>query len=222
MKRRQDEGRKRSGKARRKPPAKVCGAKLTRRKGTCGHAAGWGTPHPGRGRCKWHGGSTPNHVKKAEREEAEEAVAVYGLPREIEPQAALLEEIHRTAGHVTYCGDRIRELEAAELTFGTFKDSARTIGVAGGDGQQVERRVERRARITALLDLYHRERKHLVDVCRVAIAAGIAERQVRLAEQQGALIAQVIRGVLDDLGVADQEEVPKIVRRHLMLVDGGA
>ena len=33
----------------------ACGA-ANRRGGTCGQAAGWGTDHPGTGRCKLHGG----------------------------------------------------------------------------------------------------------------------------------------------------------------------
>lgn len=36
----------------------TCGAK-TRSGGPCRHEAGWGTDHPGAGRCKLHGGSTP-------------------------------------------------------------------------------------------------------------------------------------------------------------------
>lgn len=34
-----------------------CGAKA-RRGGICGQAAGWGTDHPGRGRCRLHGGAS--------------------------------------------------------------------------------------------------------------------------------------------------------------------
>lgn len=41
-----------------------CGA--TNRQGKeCGHPAGWGTDHPGFGRCKNHGGSSPNGRKHA-------------------------------------------------------------------------------------------------------------------------------------------------------------
>ena len=52
----------------------------------------------------------------------------------------------------------------------------------------------------------------------MAIAAGVAERQVRLAEEQGKQIARVIVGVLQDLGVQGREEVPSLVRKHLVLV----
>jgi len=36
----------------------VCGAQHTKRAGTCKKPAGWGTSHPGEGRCKLHGGTT--------------------------------------------------------------------------------------------------------------------------------------------------------------------
>ena len=33
-----------------------CNARLLKRNGHCQRPAGWGTPHPGAGRCKLHGG----------------------------------------------------------------------------------------------------------------------------------------------------------------------
>jgi hypothetical protein len=43
-----------------------------------------------------------------------------------------------------------------------------------------------------------------------------------LAEQQGELIAQVIRSILGDLGLnkKQQDEAPAIVRRHLLALAG--
>lgn len=40
------------------PHGGACGAR-TRSRGVCSHPAGWGTDHPGQGRCKLHGGATP-------------------------------------------------------------------------------------------------------------------------------------------------------------------
>ena len=74
------------------------------------------------------------------------------------------------------------------------------------------------ARPSVWLELYQKERTHLVAVCATALKCGIAERQVKLAEQHGRLIAEVIRGVLSDLGVAEEPDVGKVVRRHLKLV----
>jgi hypothetical protein len=41
-----------------------CGARLRGERAgkTCTHQAGWGTKHPGEGRCKLHGGATPRGV----------------------------------------------------------------------------------------------------------------------------------------------------------------
>ena len=38
---------------------------------------------------------------------------------------------------------------------------------------------------------------------------------MRIAEQQGLLLAAVIKGILMDLGVHRRPEVPEVVRRHL-------
>ncbi len=181
----------------------LCGARKTNGKGDCTRPAGWGTDHPGIGRCKWHGGCTPNHKKAVQRELATRAVETYGLPREIEPHEALLEEIHRTAGHVSWLELQVRQHDPESLVWGTTKSIEHGV-------------TEEAAKPSVWVELYQTERRHLVAVCKAAIAAGIAERQVKLAEQQGALIAQVIRGVLEDLGVADNPDVPKIVRRRLL------
>lgn len=181
-------------KRKRRPPAKLCGAKLVDGSGrTCGQPKGWGTEHNGFGRCRKHGGNTPTHVKAAQREAAREAVETFGLPREIEPTDALLEEVYRTAGHVEWLAFEVRAQDGEELAV-----------------KQVE-----------LLRLYRLERRHLVDVCRVAIAAGIAERQVQIAEHEAAIFATALRGMFVDLGVADHPKLGKIVRRHLTLIVGG-
>ena len=75
--------------------------------------------------------------------------------------------------------------------------------------------------IRGLVLLESQERDRCASFCLKAIAAGIAERQVRLAEQQGALIAEVIRAMIADpefgLSVEQQEVGRKIASRHLRL-----
>lgn len=55
-----------------------------------------------------------------------------------------------------------------------------------------------------------------------AIAAGLAERTVRLAERQGALIAELLRAVMNDpqLGLTEDQRraLPDVAERHLELV----
>jgi len=182
---------------------KRCGAK-TRSGGPCKRAAGWGTEHADAaiGRCRLHGGSTRTHRAAARRELAAQAVITYGLPRDVDPRDALTEELHRTAGAVAWLGSQVQSMEADEL--------AERVGGGQGAIPSVEPHVWVR--------LYRVERKHLADVAKTCIACGIEERRVRIAEGQGEMIAQVLRGVLSELGVADLPETREVVRRHLILI----
>jgi len=76
--------------------------------------------------------------------------------------------------------------------------------------------------IRGLADLEAKERERCANFAAKAVAAGLGERMVRLAEQQGALIAQVIRGVLNriDLTPAHRELAIQAVRAELMAVAG--
>lgn len=55
--------------------------------------------------------------------------------------------------------------------------------------------------IRGLVQLEAQERDRCANFAVKGIAAGLAERQVRLAERQGALVAEVLRAVLADLGL---------------------
>lgn len=168
--------------------------------------------------CRSHGGAA-SQVKAAASRRAQEAaaakaVATYGLPREVDPHDALLEEVHRTAGHVAWLGGIVAEIDVGDLVWGKTEEAEkRATEFAGTDTTYG-------AKPNVWLELYHRERQHLTNVCKACITAGIDERRVRIAEQQGELIAQVIRGVLTDLGVADHPDAPAAVRKHLTAVAG--
>ncbi len=181
----------------------------------CHRPLGWGTSHVGVGACKLHGGSSESHAVAARMEQARRAVATYGLPREVDPAAALLEEVHRTAGHVAWLHQKVQEIDEADLVWGVVEE------VDKGSGEFTGTDTTSAAKPNIWLELYHRERKHLVDVTKAALAAGIAERQVRLAEQQGALIVGVLQRIFDDLNLtAEQQElIPTVVPRHLRAVD---
>lgn len=164
--------------------------------------------------CRLHGGGAPHTRKAAERRGVERqlrvAAATYGLPVDTTPEQAILEEIHRSAGIVAWLEREIRALSSDELTWGKVREKT------GGDdwGTTDE------ARPHVLLTLYREERRHLVHVCATALRAGVEERRVRLAEQQGSLLVQVIRAILTDLRLTDEQQarVPQIVPRHLRAV----
>jgi hypothetical protein len=204
-----------------------CGA--TRKGGgTCRKPAGWGTPVQV-GRCRLHAGSTPTHRKAARQELARRAVAAYGLPVDVPADVALLEEVARTAGHVRALAGMVAELPGEDLGWSVAEQTARRItcgdsDAAGGDdateGLIID--TKRKAIPHILITMYRDERKHLREVCRDAIAAGLAERAVHLAEQQGVALAGAVRAILADLSLTEDQLalVPSVVPRHLRAAAG--
>lgn len=188
-----------SGTDRGKP---LCGGK---RRGegagkTCTRPAGWGTDHVGAGRCKLHGGKTPSHQQAGHKALAARAAATFGLPREVDPRDALLEEVYRTAGVVDWLQRKVRDLQDEDVVWGITEEVTKDSGEFPGVD------TTRAAAVNVWVELYAKERKHLVDVCKAAIASGLEERRVRLAEQQGALLAGAIRAILGDLDLNPEQQ----------------
>jgi hypothetical protein len=156
-------------------------------------------PVDGADKCRMHLGKRVGPVKA--RAKAERAVATYGLPTEVDPHDALLQEVHRTAGHVSWLGDVVADLE---------RDDVRQWRHTGEEGGFWD--------VSVWVELYQRERTHLVRVAKAAIDAGIDERRVRLAEEQGQIIVQVLKATLAELGVEVTPDVAATVGRHLRAV----
>jgi hypothetical protein len=182
------------------PTAGKCNAR--RRDGSgglCRNVAGKGTDHLGYGPCVRHGGNTPSHVTAAQKAMAATAVATYGLPITIDPRDALLQEVYRTAGHVAFIADQIRALKTDDLIWGKTEEVDTRASEFPGTN------TKRAAVPNVWLQLYDRERKHLVAVAKAAIDAGIEERRVRVAEQMGGQLAAVIRAFIARLGLTAEQ-----------------
>jgi hypothetical protein len=163
-------------------------------------------PVDGADKCRLHlGKKLEQHRQKVA---AIKAVQTYGLPAEVDPHDALLEEVHRTAGHVRWLGQIVGELDQGDLVWGVAQEKT------GGDDWGTTSK----AAPNVWLELYHRERQHLVKVAKAAIDAGIDERRVQLAEEQGRVIVDVLRATLTDLGVDVTPDVAATVGRHLRAV----
>jgi len=170
--------------------------------------------------CIAHGGRIKKNIMAAERRATEvrarQLVETYGRKIETTATEALLEEVQWTAGHVAWLRERVQEIEAGAaaaedgehpLVWGTVR--RKSGGEDWGETQE--------AAPSVWLKLYQAERAHLVKVCSEALRAGIEERRVKLAESQGALVAQVIRAILGDLDLSVEQQalVPDVVPRHL-------
>lgn len=174
-----------------------CGAKK-RKGGKCGQAKGYGTTHPGIGCCKYHGGNMATHNMHAARQRA----IMMGAEKEINPLDALIWCIKITAGEVEFCSRMMEDLEQEEWLEYTMV------------GKQ--------------LHVWAKERQKAVDrlakFSKDALALGIAERAVRMAEQYGSTIAKLLKGVLGELQLTNEQQkiAPIIVRKHLALLESSA
>ena len=170
--------------------------------------------------CAKHGGASPQvkaaAKRRVEREAAEVKVAQLGLPRAIDPHAALREELHRTAGLVAWYGQQVSDLKREELTWGTVRE---THGAHQDEGEKT--RTIKQAGVHVLVKLWQEERANLVKVARACVDVGIEERRVRLEEAAGQQLAALVRSVLDRmmtavmtavLNVLDDDQARQVIR----------
>ncbi|MFI1194068.1 hypothetical protein ACH4T9_12535 [Micromonospora sp. NPDC020750] len=178
-------------------------------------------PMKGQKVCRNHGGASPQAKAAAEvriqTAEAAKAVVTFGLPREVDPRDALLEEVHRTAGAVAWLHEQVQALDPNDVVWGKTEEVDKMAGEFPGTD------TKRAAEVNVWVQLWQRERLHLVRVCKEAIGSGLEERRVRLAEQQGAMLAGVIKAILGDLDLTPEQQTTaaKVVPFRLRSVASG-
>lgn len=163
--------------------------------------------------CQTHGGSAP--VVKA-RAAVRAEVMRWGL-RDVaaDPGEVLLRLVTQSARRADLYAEELERITTAADTLeeALIGDSRVLVG-------DELAKVGEFIRGFAVLEAQERDR--CANFAAKAVAAGLEERMVRLAERQGALLADVIRKVLDDpdLGLSsDQRRVAsQVAARHLRLV----
>lgn len=155
----------------------------------------------------------------------------FGEPIEVNATEALLDTVRWTAGYVAWLREKVAAVESDdELVWGLTRRKTAVDNTDIHDDDEVAPRKRafagtdegdtHEAKPNVWLVLLETWHDKLVRVCAETIKAGIEERRVRLAESQGALIAEVIRGILEDLHLtpAQQALVSEVVPRRLRLV----
>jgi hypothetical protein len=181
--------------------AATCGA--AKRNGEpCGRDAGWGTDHPGTGRCKMHTGSTRAGQIAAATQELGMA-----KPANITPGQALQGVMTLAAGQLLFATDKVSALDEDKLFVkGNKLDS--------GAFEMIPHK---------WVELQRQCMDRLAKYAKLAADAGIAERQTQLQETQMQLITQLMEAVFDEIGLSKRQRaaVGPAIRRHLTLLPGG-
>jgi hypothetical protein len=154
----------------------------------CKRSAELGTPV-----CYFHGGKAPQTLAVADRKKKEQSAAriveILGLPRDIDPHEALIEELSRSAGNVAWLQSVLNDQGMDALTESTM----------GGRKTSVWYR------------MWTAERDRLTKVSAECARAGVQERRVSVIEENARQMSQLVRGILHELQIPIDEHVSKVV-----------
>ncbi len=185
------------------PGQEKCGAKKTDGSGErCGNDAGYGTEHLGVGACKHHGGCTESGMKKAAAILAARTMGAYGAGEvDIEPHEAILWCVRMAAHEVQYIARHMADL-AEE--------------VVDAEEQEDPNHFASR-KLQALMAEKAKSMDRLAKYGKMAVDAGVAQHQIRIAEGYGAMLAQLLGAVFEDLQLspAQRRMAPLIAERRL-------
>lgn len=163
-----------------------------------------------------HGGAAPQvRAAAGRRLAAAEWARSFGEPApDADPTETVLSEIRWAAGHVAWLRAKVQDTEPEALIWGVVSEVERHGGERPGTD------VTSAAKASAWLVLYGQERDRLTRMCEVAHRMGIATRQVELAERMGQAVADVLRAVLDDLQLSEEQQLlaADAAPRHLQLL----
>lgn len=182
-------------------PRPLCGARLRQGEGNCRKPAGWGTEHPGYGKCRLHGGSTASQTTRANRQrveaEARSVLAEIGATSVDDPLAALL----RLAGQVV-------SWQEATAALVNGLDELRYEDSKGGEQLRSE------------VQMYERAMDRAANVLSAIARLNIEERLARVSEQQAAAVVAAIEAGLAAAGIEGDRviEARRAVARHLRSV----
>lgn len=173
----------------------MCGAEKSKG-GICELAAGYGTDHPGQGRCKHHGGLAPSHTNAVAP--LRRQVATLAEPIVVTPAQGLAGALHLAAGNLEFVSQKVAALPEDELmketVFGTQPN--------------------------AWIRLQHELMDRVAKYAKMGADVGLAERAQDLQEAQTRLVADLMEKVFNEVGLTAEQRraAGPAIRRHLVLV----
>jgi len=153
----------------------ICGA-IKADGDPCTRGKGWGTDHGGTGRCKFHGGRSPDGRTAAVAERANSLTQ----PLDVDPGSAILGIMRSAAGEVAWAQGELYGLDDADI----FNEQA---------GEH------------PVLRFKHRAEERLAKYARTAVDIGIETAKVRMAETQLAMIGRLVEAVIARLDLTEEQ-----------------
>jgi hypothetical protein len=178
-----------------------CGANKRQSEGTCTRPAGWGTPHPGYGPCKLHGGSSRSVDGLVVEQQARELFGV--IAPEIKPVDNPLEAYAALAGRVL-AWMQLMDLKLGELSGLGYEHE--------GVGEQIQHTVQ----------LYTQAMRDANTVLGTYARLRIDERLAAITEAKRQMLMNAIDAGLDENGIrgAEATAIKQATGRHLRIVKG--
>lgn len=186
--------------------AEKCGAKTRQEESAefCGLPAGWGTPHPGIGRCRLHGGNTGGQKIKAAKIQADQEVRKVLAELDVAPVDDPLTALAQLAGQV------VTWQKATAVLVNRLGDQVRYEGVAGGEQLRAE------------VALYERAMDRANAVLSTIARLDIDGRLARIEETKAQLLMDAVQAGLAAIGVTGEQAatVKQVMARKLRAVAG--
>lgn len=170
----------------------------------CMREAGWGTDHPGTGRCKDHGGTR----RAGQVAAAAQEMSGMAKPLNVTPGMAMDAVMRLAAGQLVFATMKVADLDDDELYVkAEYNEEARTYKMMPHKWVALQDQCMQR----------------LARYAKLAADAGIAERQTSMQEAQTAMVAELIERVLGEVGLSEKQrtKVGPAIRRHLVALPGG-
>jgi hypothetical protein len=182
----------------------VCGAKTRQEDSAefCGLPAGWGSDHPGIGRCKLHGGNTGKQRTGAARIKAEQEVRDVLAELDVAPVDDPLTALSQLAGQV------VAWQTATATLVNRLDDQVRYEGATGAEQLRAE------------VGLYERAMDRANTVLSTIARLDIDGRLVRIEEAKAQLLMEAVQAGLASIGVTGEQaaKVKRVMARKLRSV----
>lgn len=142
---------------------------------------------------------------------------VMGPAVEVDPMEALLWCIRIAAGEVAYATYKIELLVPSEAV-GHPESTTERSGLSRGESEEWTESTKQPVELNIWIRTRRESLDRLAKYSKMALDAGIAERQVNLAESAGELLANSIKSILEGLGLSVEQEkkAPMLVRSALI------